>query len=200
MSSLVFPQVVSVLRRDVDGLQESRVGCAVGRPPGVPRSEDRERGFWPSTARPPSRPASSLMMRPRSSDRPRPRVGGAPPRSRRCSCALECPALVRLAAGSALFWCRRGAVSASGVQNGGDQPGQHAARHRKPTGSTAETQRKHHVIAWFLGDTQATEALIPSVLDTSGPTTPSTDPPVHRPHRKTTGPLGTTHRDPRTSL
>ena len=33
MSSLVFPQVVSVLRRDVDGLQESRVGCAVGRPP-----------------------------------------------------------------------------------------------------------------------------------------------------------------------
>ena len=109
-------------------------------PPGVPRSEDRERGFWPSTVRPPSRSASSLMMRPRSSDRPRPRVGGAPPRLRRCARAFECPALVRLAAGTALLWCRHGAVSASGVQNGGDQPGHHAARHR----STLKTQRKHN--------------------------------------------------------
>ena len=169
-------------------------------PPGVPRSEGRGAGVLAVNGA----AAFKVGFVP---DDEAPVLGSAPdsrwrrePRPRRCSCALECPALVRLAAGSALFWCRRGAVSASGVQNGGDQPGQHAARHRKPTGSTAETQRKHHVIAWFLGDTQATEALIPSVLDTSDPTTPSTDPPVHRPHRKTTGPLGTTHRDPRTSL
>ena len=37
--------------------------------------------------------------------------------------------------------------------------------HRKHT----EAHRKHRVIAWFLGDAQATGALIPSVLDTSGP-------------------------------
>ena len=76
-------------------------------PPGVPRSEDRERGFWPSTARPPSRPASSLMMRPRSSDRPRPRVGGAPPRSRRCARAFECPGPPRSGDSPALVPARR---------------------------------------------------------------------------------------------
>lgn len=32
-----------------------------------------------------------------------------------------------------------------------------------------EAHRKHRTIAWFLGDTQATGALISSVLDTSGP-------------------------------
>jgi len=40
----------------------------------------------------------------------------------------------------ALLWCLRGAVSAPGVQNGGDQPGHHAAQHR----STPETQREHN--------------------------------------------------------
>ena len=57
-----------------------------------------------------------------------------------------------------------------GVQNGGDQPGHHAARHRKHTGNTAKTRQKHQFIARFLEDTQATEALIPSVLDKSAPT------------------------------
>jgi len=32
----------------------------------------------------------------------------------------------------ALFWCRHGALGAPGVQNGGDQPEHHAARHRSP--------------------------------------------------------------------
>ena len=95
-------------------------------------------------------------------DRPRTRVGGAAPRPRRCSSALEYPSPVCLAAGTALLWCRHGALSAPGVQSGGDQPGQHAAR-----------CRKHQVIAWFLGDTQAIGALISSFLDTSDPTTPA---------------------------
>ena len=47
---------------------------------------------------------------------------------------------------------------------------------QRDTEGTPETQRKHQAIARFLGDTHATEALIPSVLDTSSPTTPSTTP------------------------
>ena len=38
------------------------------------------------------------------------------------------------------------------------------------TENTPETQRKHQPIAWSPGDTHATEALIPSVLDKSAPT------------------------------
>ena len=40
---------------------------------------------------------------------------------------------------------------------------------RAACSATPKAHRKHRVIAWFLGDTQATGALIPSVLDTSGP-------------------------------
>ena len=40
---------------------------------------------------------------------------------------------------TARLWCRRGALRAPGVQNGGDQPEHHAARHR----STPEKQRNH---------------------------------------------------------
>ena len=123
---------------------------------------------------------------PGSRDRPRNRVGGAPPRSRRCARAFECPGPARLAAGTALLWCRHGAVSAPGVQNGGDQPGHHAARHRSPL----KTRRKHQAIARFLEDTQASEALIPSVLDTLSPTSPSTDPHRHAGPTDTTAPPG----------
>ena len=108
-------------------------------PPGVPRSEGRGAGVLAVNGA----AAFKVGFVP---DDEAPVLGSAPdsrwrrePRPRRCSCALECPALVRLAAGSALFWCRRGAVSASGVQNGGDQPGQHAAQHRKHTGNTTKT-------------------------------------------------------------
>ena len=40
---------------------------------------------------------------------------------------------------TALLWCRHGALRAPGVQNGGDQPGHHAARHP----STPKAHRKH---------------------------------------------------------
>ena len=66
-----------------------------------------------------------------------------------------------------------------------------APRHAE---NTAETRQKHQDIARFLRDTQATEALIASVLDTSDPTTPSTGP------AKNTQPSETTRRGPRTSL
>ena len=87
---------------------------------------------------------------------------------------------------TALLWCRHGALRAPGVQNGGDQPGHHAARHRSPL----KTRRKHQAIARFLGDAQATEALIPSVLDTLSPTSPSTDPHRHAGPTDTTAPRG----------
>ena len=54
--------------------------------------------------------------------------------------------------------------------------------------NTAETQRKHQVIAGFLGDIQPTEALIPSVLDTPGPPTPTNRPHQHTDPTKTTAP------------
>ena len=68
------------------------------------------------------------------------------------------------------------------------------------TESTPETRRKHQAIAWSLGDTQASEALIPSVLDTPSPTTPDNRPHRHAGPPKTTAPSRTTPRSPRTSL
>lgn len=127
----------------------------------------------------------SLMMVPGPRHRPRTRVGGWNLRPRLGPSALECPSPVRLAAGTGLLWCRHGALSAPGVQNGGDQPGQHAAR-----------RRKHQVIAWFLGDAQAIEALISSVLDTSGPTAPANRPHRHAAPTETTNPSGATRRGP----
>ena len=91
-------------------------------------------------------------------------------------------------------------MNAPSVQNGGDQPGHHAARHRKHIESTLETRRNLQVIAWSLGDTHATEALIPSVLDTPSPTTPDNRPHHHAGPPKTTAPSRTTPRSPRTSL
>ena len=101
---------------------------------------------------------------------------------------------------TALLGCQHGALRGPGVQNGGDQPGHHAARHRKHTESTLETRRNLQVIAWSLGDTQASEALIPSVLDTSSPITPDNRPHHHAGPPKTTAPSRTTRRGPRTSL
>ena len=89
----------------------------------------------------------------------------------------------------ALFWCRHGALRVPGVQNGGDQPGHHAAQHR----STLKTRRKHQAIARFLGDTWAVDTLIPSVLDTPGPTTPDNHPHRHAGPPKTTAPSRTAH-------
>ena len=156
-------------------LCEGRSSRVVGRDtrlgaPGMPRSEGWSwRGFWPSAGVAafkggfvPDDAALTLV------------IGLEPALALQslvhddAHCAFECPAPPRPAAGMALLWCRHGSVRAPGVQNGGDQPEHHAARHR----STPETHRKHRVIAWFLGDTRTTEALIPSVLDTSGPTTP----------------------------
>ena len=120
----------------------------------------RQRGLLPST------PASSPMMRARPSrSAPNSRWRRAPS----FTTMLKRPRVPRPASPTALLGCRHGALTAPGVQNGGDQPRYHAARHR----SAPETQRKHQVIAWFPGDTQATEALIPSVLDTPGPTSPA---------------------------
>ena len=146
------------------------VGRDVRLPPEAPRSEDRRwRGFQPSTGAAalnagfiPDDKAPALVISTESALAAHTLVhddAHAPSKH---------PAPAQPAPKTALLWCRHGALSAPGVQNGGDQPGHHAARHR----STPETHRKHRVIAWFLGDTRTTEALIPSVLDTSGPTTP----------------------------
>ena len=71
---------------------------------------------------------------------------------------------------------------------------------QRDTENTPETQRKHQPIAWSPGDTHATEALIPSVLDTPSPTTPDNRPHHHAGPPKTTAPSRTTPRSPRTSL
>ena len=58
---------------------------------------------------------------------------------------------------------------------------------RAPCSATPKAHRKHNENSGsshgFLKIPQATETLIPSVLDTSGPTTPSTDPTSTPPHR-----------------
>ena len=144
--------------------------------PGAPRSEGRRwRGFQPSTG------AAALNATPPPMTRPRPSRSAPNPRWRCKPSSMTRPRHPRVPRPSpaprmALLWCRDGALRGPGVQNGGDQPGHHAARHRKHTEKTAKTQRKRQAIAWFPGDTQASEALIPSVLDTPGPTTQSTDP------------------------
>ena len=144
--------------------------------PGAPRSEGRKwRGFRQRRL-PLSTLASSLMMR-------------APARVIGPETALVAQALVHDDAhatssapsqpGPPPLGCRHGAVNAPSVQNGGDQPGHHAMQHRRHTGNTPKTRQKHQPIAWSLEDTHATEALIPSVLDTSGPTTPDNRPHHH---------------------
>ena len=165
--------------------------------PGAPRSEGRKwRGFRQRRL-PLSTLASSLMMR-------------APARVIGPETALVAQPLVHDDAhatssapsqpGPPPLGCRYGAVSAPGVQNGGDQPGHHAMQHRRHTGNTPKTRQKHQPIARFLGDTHATEALIPSVLDTPSPTTPDNRPHHHAGPPKTTAPSRTTPRSPRTSL
>ena len=72
---------------------------------------------------------------------------------------------------------------------------------RAPCSATPKAHRKHNENTGsshgFLKIPQATETLIPSVLDTSGPTTPSTDPTSTPPHRNN---RHLTRRGPRISL
>ena len=50
---------------------------------------------------------------------------------------------------------------------------------QRDTENTLKTQRKHQSITRFLEDTWAIDTLIPSVLDTPGPTTPDNRPHHH---------------------
>ena len=147
-------------------------------PPGVPRSEGRERGFWPSTARPPSRSASSLMMRPRSSDRPRPRVGGAPPRSRRCARAFECPGPPRCGDSSALVPARRSECARCPKRRRlARAPCSTTPRH---TGNTTKTPG-HCMVFWRH---PGYRGFNPLRFGHIRPTNPhQSTPPAHRPHQ-----------------
>ena len=59
---------------------------------------------------------------------------------------------------------------------------------QRDTENTLKTQRKHQSIARFLEDTWAIDTLIPSVLDTPGPTTPDNRPRQHATPPETTAP------------
>ena len=88
---------------------------------------------------------------------------------------------LRFGGGSALVFARRvdrASVSKTEEISPGIMP--------RGASATLKAHRKPLVIAWFLGNIQATEALISSVLDITGPTTSA-----NRPHQHT-GPVGLT--------
>jgi len=111
-------------------------------------------------------------------DRSRTRVGGASPRPWQGPDTLECPAPARPPG-----W----PCSGVGTAHWGGQVSKteeiSPGTMQRDTESTPETQRKHRVIARFLEDTPGHRDFNPLRLDTSGPTTPSTDPTSTPPHR-----------------
>ena len=163
-------------------------------PPGAPRSEDRERGFWPSTARPPSRSASSLMMRPRSSDRPRPRVGGAPPRSRQGPRPrAPRPSPARSGAALTLVPARRSErAKCPKRRRSARAPCSTTPKaHRKHTGNTTKTPA-HRLVSWRHPRHRGFNPLRFGHTQPNNPRQPT--PPPRRPHRKQPTP-----RNPRIS-
>ena len=184
MSSLVFAQVVHVLRGEAV-LKSRRAGCAVA-PPGAPRSEDRRwRGFQPSTG------AAALNAGFIPDDKAPALVISTEP-------ALATHTLVHDNAHASSSASprpgplRRQPYSGVGTAHRPRQVSKteeiSPATMQRDTENTLKTQRKHQSITRFLEDTWAIDTLIPSLLDTPGPTTPDNRPRQHATPPETTAP------------
>ena len=157
-----------------------------GCPPGAPRSEDRRwRGFQPSTG------AAALNAGFIPDDKAPALVISTEP-------ALATHTLVHDNAHASSSASprpgplRRQPYSGVGTAHRPRQVSKteeiSPATMQRDTENTLKTQRKHQSIARFLEDTWAIDTLIPSVLDTPGPTTPDNRPRQHATPPETTAP------------